>query len=215
MIDASTWLVFDLGGVIVDVAPPEDTLSRFAVLTETAAGRLSPLLREQFASRPWSPVERFQVGEIDLDGLLAEMNTVLTRPLTAERLVPFMESMLRGVDQRIERLLHELTDRHQLACYSNTSAVHWDYMRRQYGFFDLFSTHFASHELGYAKPDLAGFDAVAERLGADPGQCVLIDDRAMNVVGARAAGWEAIAFRDADQLRADLYTLGAALSAAG
>ena len=65
MTDSIDWLVFDLGGVLVDVAPPADTLTDLAARSDTAVERLAPLLRERFTARPFSLAERFQVGELD------------------------------------------------------------------------------------------------------------------------------------------------------
>jgi putative hydrolase of the HAD superfamily len=53
-----------------------------------------------------------------------------------------------------------------------------------------------SHEVGVAKPDPAVFALTAERVGAAPGQLVLLDDVAANVEAARAAGWQAVLHRD-------------------
>lgn len=52
-----------------------------------------------------------------------------------------------------------------------------------------------SHETGVAKPDPRAYALVCERLGAAPGDCLFLDDRAGNVDGARAAGMWAWLFR--------------------
>ena len=67
----------------------------------------------------------------------------------------------------------------------------------------------SGHE-GVAKPERAIFDLLCARAGVSPGReaCFFIDDSAANVEGARAAGWQAHRFENADGLRADLGERG-------
>jgi putative hydrolase of the HAD superfamily len=52
---------------------------------------------------------------------------------------------------------------------------------------------FVSSEVGYSKPDARFFRAVQERLGAQPGEILLVgDDEVCDVKAARAAGWRTI-----------------------
>ncbi|WP_423823628.1 HAD-IA family hydrolase [Salinisphaera sp. SPP-AMP-43] len=204
------WLVFDLGGVLVEVAAQQTTLDAFATLSATPPERLAPLLRERFGARPWSAAERLQVGELDFSSFHAELNQHLVRPLEPATLVAAMESMLQGVKRDTEAVLAQLAGCVNLACYSNTNAIHWRYMQTHYGFFGYFQRRFASQELGRAKPDLAGYEQVCDGLSVEPSRCVLIDDRQANVAGARQAGWQAIHFESAQQLAADLKARGIA-----
>lgn len=63
-----------------------------------------------------------------------------------------------------------------------------------------------SCKVGTRKPERAIFDLAARRIGCAPAECLLIDDLDENCEAARAAGWQAIVFRDnqgtADALRA-------------
>lgn len=66
----------------------------------------------------------------------------------------------------------------------------------------------SSARLGLAKPDPAAFAACAARLGADPAQCLFVDDRAENVAGARAAGMSAELFMGPGALQALVEAAG-------
>lgn len=61
-----------------------------------------------------------------------------------------------------------------------------------------------SGDLGVAKPDPRIFAALAERLGADPADCVFFDDRQVNVDGANAAGLRGVLWRGSSHARAVL-----------
>ena len=62
-------------------------------------------------------------------------------------------------------------------------------------------------EFGTKKPDPAIYRGVASLYGVEPSQAVMIDDKAVNVEGARAAGLRAHRFTGADALEVFLAEL--------
>ncbi|GAA1348859.1 HAD-IA family hydrolase [Saccharothrix algeriensis] len=56
------------------------------------------------------------------------------------------------------------------------------------GWQDLFDLVVTSGEVGLVKPDRRIYLLAARRLGVEPGECVFVDDLAVNVRGAAAAG---------------------------
>lgn len=202
------WLVFDLGGVVVEVAPAAATIDRLATLSATDRATLADLLRERFTEHPFSLAERFQIGELGPAGFARALNAQLARPLAFDTIVGALEGMLLGEKAETGVLLERLAAHYRVACFSNTNAVHWQYMQRWFRFFAHIERAFASQEVGYAKPDARAFARVADALAAPAERCLLIDDREVNVEGARAAGWQALGFDDASQLARDLERLG-------
>jgi 2-haloacid dehalogenase len=65
-----------------------------------------------------------------------------------------------------------------------------------------------SGDIGQIKPDREIYDTHVEQYGLDPAFSLFIDDSPRNVEGARAAGWQAIHFTGAEQLRSDLARFG-------
>lgn len=65
-----------------------------------------------------------------------------------------------------------------------------------------------SGDIRLIKPDRAIFDHHAETFGLTPAATLFIDDSAANVAGAQEAGWQAVLFTSAAQLRADLESRG-------
>ena len=61
---------------------------------------------------------------------------------------------------------------------------------------------------GLRKPAPEAYAAAAAHLGVLPGALVLVDDRAANVEGARAAGLRALRFEGVGRLAEDLRGLG-------
>ncbi|MBL9045789.1 MAG: HAD family phosphatase [Tabrizicola sp.] len=58
------------------------------------------------------------------------------------------------------------------------------------------------------KPETAIFDLLCTRAGEQPRDCLFIDDTEKNVVGAKAAGWDAVHFTGPDALEAALTERG-------
>ncbi|MCM2440874.1 HAD family phosphatase [Agrobacterium vitis] len=65
-----------------------------------------------------------------------------------------------------------------------------------------------SGEIGLIKPDVAIYHRHATDFGLDPAHSIFIDDSLPNVVGAKAAGWQAVHFVGPEKLKADLQDLG-------
>ena len=92
---------------------------------------------------------------------------------------------------------------------SNTNDLHADQFRRQFAdSLAHFDRLVLSYEVGHVKPSTAFYLACAEAAGAEPGECVFIDDLLENVEGARAAGLVGLHYRTTDQLLVDLGALG-------
>jgi 2-haloacid dehalogenase len=65
-----------------------------------------------------------------------------------------------------------------------------------------------SGDVGLIKPDVAIYETHVTSFGLDPASTIFIDDAPANVAGARTAGWNAVLFTGAEQLRADLSAYG-------
>lgn len=65
-----------------------------------------------------------------------------------------------------------------------------------------------SGEIGLIKPDVAIYEKHARDFGLAPEATIFIDDSYPNVEGARAAGWQAVHFKDPETLRKDLIAHG-------
>eukprot|EP00913_Durusdinium_trenchii_P026880 g25215.t1 len=65
-----------------------------------------------------------------------------------------------------------------------------------------------SGEIGLIKPDVEIYEKHARDFGLRPAATIFIDDALANVEGARAAGWKAVQFIDAQTLRSDLAEHG-------
>ncbi len=72
---------------------------------------------------------------------------------------------------------------------------------------EYFDEVILSSDVGMIKPERDIFLLMAVRLGVTPDECVMIDDREDNVLGARAAGMKAILYTSVEQCRRELAAL--------
>jgi putative hydrolase of the HAD superfamily len=92
----------------------------------------------------------------------------------------------------------------KMAVLSNMSRTVGDYFRRTAKWIELFDHVCFSGELRMVKPDAAIYYVSLRALGEAAVQTLFIDDREVNVAGARALGMPAILFTTVEQLYKDL-----------
>ena len=113
----------------------------------------------------------------------------------AEAALAALEARLAGLPP-VEADMRALVDRLRagkrvkLGLLSNANRGFTERLRAR-GVAALFDDVIVSADVGLAKPDPAIFRLAAERLSVEPEACLMIDDQAQHVEGARAAGMRA------------------------
>lgn len=69
---------------------------------------------------------------------------------------------------------------------------------------ELFDEVVLSYDVGMVKPEVAIFDLMAERLGLETSECIMIDDLAVNIDSAANAGMQTVLFISIDQARDEI-----------
>ncbi|HEX8535016.1 MAG TPA: HAD family phosphatase [Allosphingosinicella sp.] len=96
-----------------------------------------------------------------------------------------------------------------LFAITNFSADFWKpFHEKERAFFSRFRDIVVSGEEKLLKPDPAIYFRALNRFGLKPAEALFIDDREINVEGARAVGMHAHLFVDADDLRLRLKAEG-------
>jgi 2-haloacid dehalogenase len=147
------------------------------------------------------------------------------RPLaemTAERIVAFPqyaalieayttrfnETIPGPVDGSLELVSDLAKSGVPLFAITNFGAEFWDKFRPTQPIFDHFRDIIVSGIEKLVKPDGAIYVLAHRRFGLQPGEALFIDDNIDNVVSARANGFVAHQFTDAETLRSELVKLG-------
>ena len=193
-------LLFDLGGVIVDVA------SR----TEIHDWMPTSLDLSQWTER-WPAEDVFEAFEM---GLLTEEEFgerfIAEFPLTttSDVFLAAFESWNKGLLPGAIELLADLRDTYRLAALSNTNALHWKRLEGDFGIPSLFERVFTSYELGMRKPDPAIYIQTLSALDMKPEAVLFFDDNALNIEAARDLGMQAHRVERPEGVRACLEELG-------
>lgn len=122
----------------------------------------------------------------------------------------FVAENIRGVHKRNDSLLDfaiSLRDKYKVGMLSNIGPGAMDTFFSPEDRKMLFDATVLSGDVGVVKPNPAIFQMIAEKLGVDTGECVMIDDIEDNCAGADASGMRAIQFINNAQVKRDLDKL--------
>lgn len=179
-------IVFDLGGVLVDI-----DLHRAFAAWGGAAGVAVEAIAARFAvDEACCAHER---GEIDDRAYFAHLRGSLGLPqLSDEQMLAGWTAIIGEPIPGIESLVRRLASRLPLYVFSNTNPAHVAHFVPR--FRDLlahFRRTFTSCELGRRKPEAEAFARLSELIGLPPARLAFFDDVEANVAGARRAGLQA------------------------
>lgn len=196
-------LIFDCGGVMVWPRLGEWNIP-FGALEI-----LGPRARDIYTSK-YLKAHRTAVRLLDEDQLVPDveaerqlrreyiqsMNALMDWKLTAHELSrltdDFTDNINRyGLFEDVAIWLKRWKSRYKLGMLSDAMPSlikfmdHWRLLK-------LFDATVISTQIGAIKPDPKMYEAILQRLNADPSDCLFVDDRAVNLDGAIAAGMKAV-----------------------
>lgn len=114
------------------------------------------------------------------------------RPIVNEHFLRYIEEDICAAPGAIE-VLNTLREEFPLGLASSSHKLYVDKILGKLGISDLFVTTACGSEVERLKPSPDVLLLAAERMGADPKDCVAIDDAPKGVLAAKRAGMTAIA----------------------
>jgi putative hydrolase of the HAD superfamily len=151
----------------------------------------------------------FECGQATLEEYVRRTVFYRERPFTQEQFRQFMFEQSQALPETLDFLKKLAKTKRQMhAALNNESLEINDYRIRTFHLRDCFEAFFSSCYLGVRKPDREIYGLALKITQRDPGECVLIDDRGLNLECAREMGMHTIQFKDGAQLRAELGKLG-------
>ena len=187
-------LLFDLGGVLIEFAGPNELgqhlrwpstpdviLQRWVQCPHT-----DEFERGQLTPAAWA--ERF-IKDWDVD-------------LTPDEFLARFTTWSRRVLPGARELLEKLRARYRLAALSNSNELHWERNTNELRIVELFEFAISSHQVGFCKPQSDIYKVAIDRANvSSPEAIVFFDDLATNVEAAKSAGMRAYQVRGVDALR--------------
>ena len=192
-------VVFDLGGVLADVAG----VARMRAL---AAVDSDEQVWQRWLTCEW--VRRFERGRCDPDDFAAGVVAEWELAVTAEEFLDEFRGWLVGPLPGATELVAEVRREVPVALLSNTNRVHWEAGADRWPLLREFDHTFLSFQLGLVKPDPEVFGHVVTQLGHPPDRLLFLDDNDLNVDAARACGLQAQRVRGVDEARSVLSAAG-------
>ncbi|MEQ8660735.1 MAG: HAD family phosphatase [Gammaproteobacteria bacterium] len=195
-------LIFDLGGVVIEV----DWMRVYRHWS-----RHSPLAPAEMARRfrmdgPYAEHERGTLGAADY---FTHLQAVMEHSGTLADMTAGWNAIFAGEIAETVELVRRI--HRDIPCYllTNTNPTHEAVWRRDYApTIALFEEVFVSSTIGCRKPERAAFEAIADSAGLPVEKFLFFDDTDENVVGARDAGITAVQVRGAADVARALGWLG-------
>lgn len=194
-------IVFDIGKVLIHYDPElpyrhliEDDERRAWFLAEVCTSAWNV---EQDRGREWH---------------VAEAELIERHPQEADLIRAFRrhwhEMVPHAHDDTVAIMDDLINGGHDVTMLTNFAADTFAEARRRFTFLERPRGVTVSGEVGLIKPDREIYSLHARTFGLSPAETLFIDDSEKNVQGARAAGWNAVRFTDAEALKGDLARFG-------
>ncbi len=180
MIEKIKVVLFDLGGVLVELGEPSSRTAWFKP-------GLSPQENwDVWLSSPHS--QAFERGELSPKEFATRFLTENEIAMNEDTFIQHYHDWVVGYFPGALELLPNIAKRFEVGIFSNITEVHWPWLKPALEETGAISHYFASYLLGEAKPAPSAFLSVAEKMCVEPGEIFFVDDNQMNVEGARTAG---------------------------
>ena len=192
-------IVFDLGGVLVD-------LDFKAAINGLQQAGFANVKEQLYALDQEGIFQKFELGEMTADEFRTAIRENSTVTLTDEEVDNLWNLMLLEIPREKLELILELRSKYMVYLLSNTNAIHWDYVcknafnYRGFRMEDYFEETFLSFEMHLAKPDKAIFEKVLSEANLLPEETLFIDDSEANCKAAQEVGIHAHHYHIGDDL---------------
>lgn len=180
-------LLFDLGGVIMDIRR-ENCVKAFEALGMSDA---NDLLGEYSQAGVFAGIEN---GQLTVGEFHDEIRRIIGRPeLTDEEIDGAFQKFLIGIPAHRLEELDRLHRQFSIYMLSNTNPIMWDrYILKAFpgGLDNYFDGIVTSFEAGVCKPDAKIYDYAIKKLGLNPEETTFFDDGPANIAAAEKSGFK-------------------------
>ena len=185
-------VIFDFGGVILDLDFPATDRALRALLGDSAEVRYTKSYQSKI-------FDAFEIGAIEPEAFYQSIREEAGAEICASVIDKAWNAMLGDVPKERFQFLKDVAQHHRIFLFSNTNAIHkiaFDTTLERHlgvgGFDRLFERAYYSHLFGKRKPHPETYTAVLAEQGLNPASTLFIDDNLENIRGAEAAGLQVV-----------------------
>lgn len=181
-------IIFDFGGVILDI-DPDLSRRRFAEMLGIENAR--KLEAEQLP-------QLYEKGLISRAEFVSRINQIAGTQLSADEILAAWNAMLLNYKPARIEWIKRLRTTHRLLLLSNTNDSHFEFFHNkliaEYGvtFYQLFDHVYLSHEMGMLKPSHEIYETVIAQQQLNLQRTLFIEDTVRNVAGAQEVGLQTL-----------------------
>jgi putative hydrolase of the HAD superfamily len=162
-----------------------------------------------FEDRHELMLDAFEKGTVSLDEYIQRTVFYRERSFTKEKFKEFMLSQSQPFPEALDFAKSlAATKRYLMTALNNESLEINEYRIHKFHLRDYFEAFFSSCYLSVRKPDVAIYTLALKITQRDAAECVLIDDRGLNLECAAELGMQTIQFQNVNQLRGELAQRG-------
>jgi putative hydrolase of the HAD superfamily len=166
-----------------------------------------------FEDRHELMLDAFETGRATLDDYLHRTVFYRDRPFSSDDFKSFMFAQSQSYPEPLAFLGQIARSRRFLmASLNNESREINEYRIDKFALRDYFEAFFSSCYLGVRKPDPGIYKLALKITQQKPAECILIDDRGLNLEVAREVGIQTILFKNPAQLRSELASFNISFS---
>jgi putative hydrolase of the HAD superfamily len=181
-------LIFDFGGVLVDLNMPACE----AAFKALGIPKISHLL-DRYKQKGF--FLEFEEGKISTCDFFTQLQALAAIPVSVAQMETAYLAFLEEVPQKKLDLLLELRKNYRVLMLSNINAFLWQYCRKR--FFesgrrcisDYFDKCYLSFEMGVCKPSPVIYEQMIAAEHLSPSQCLYLDDSLMNIEMGKQIGF--------------------------
>lgn len=188
-------IIFDLGGVLIDIDPTK-TINRYR---ELGIRNIDEVYQRMTAQGWFERLERGEVSKAKLDQALRQASGT---HLSDEAIHEAWLELLGPIPKERIQMVEALQPKYPLYLLSNTNVPHMEaihkYVQQTFGKPNMgawFQKAYYSFDLGMRKPEERIFNHVLTDARLEPHSTLLVDDTKENIIVAQNLGLQAIHIR--------------------
>ncbi|GGV25936.1 phosphatase [Streptomyces longisporoflavus] len=187
--ETAACVILDIGGVL-EMTPQTGWVQRWEARLGLPPGTVHERMRDVWQAGCVGSISEREVR----DQVAARLD--LGTPQVEAFMADLWAEYLGTPNEELIAYVRGLRGRCRLGILSNSFVGARERETALYQFDELVEQIVYSHEIGIEKPDPRAFESTCARLSVRPQDCLFVDDVAVNVEGARAAGMQSHLFED-------------------
>lgn len=191
-------IIFDMGGVMLQ-NKVEAVYQKLAEILNISFDELKELQKQHKTEMLSGKMSSQEFAEIIKNNFGLEINVLEKWKEAYYQVMPVNNELIELVDK--------LKNNYKVAIISNVPELHAQ-INKDRGLFSHFELALISCDIGLIKPQKEIFALVLERLNLKASDCIFIDDREEHLAMPKEIGFQVIHFKDNQQLKNDLKSLG-------